>query len=161
MGTCMQTARITSVGRIAAAHEGIALGCVRFGALPAVVLPYACVAGDGISIFCANRRQEIPNPTAYKNMCDMRSTIKHGFFLERLAKSAYGTWCAPSAESVTKRRLTARLYRASGAMLDDEEIPVLIKCTASWKCTAIASQTEHGSLCRSKRSPALRVDCRA
>jgi hypothetical protein len=39
----MQAARSTSVRRNAEAHEGIALGYARFGALLTAVLPYACV----------------------------------------------------------------------------------------------------------------------
>jgi hypothetical protein len=54
MRTCLQTERSTSVRRIAGAHEGIAPGCVRFGAPLTVVLPYACVASDGVSIFCTS-----------------------------------------------------------------------------------------------------------
>jgi hypothetical protein len=77
MRTCMQTARSTSLGHIAAAHEGIALGCVRFGAPLTAVLPYAYVAGDCVSIFCTSMifftqaGREIPNQAVYKIMLYM------------------------------------------------------------------------------------------
>jgi hypothetical protein len=52
MRTSMQTTKSTSVRRSAEAHEGIALGYARFGALLTAVLSRACACVLALVLVC-------------------------------------------------------------------------------------------------------------